>query len=121
MFSNFKRRVLAGALLLTACAGTFVASAQDYLRSFTLVNQSSFTIRRLYVAPTSFSYWGPDRLGSNVLRPDYKITLNLEPGYYDIKLVDEDGDSCVVSNVDFRQSDTIYLNNTNLLACELLH
>jgi hypothetical protein len=32
--------------------------------------------------------------------------------------VDEDGDACVVNNVDFTHSYYIDLNNRNLLSCE---
>lgn len=122
MFNNLKKRLLAGALVFTACLGTsVVASAQDYLRSFTIVNRSSLTIRRVFVSPSGYRYWGSDRLGSYVLNPNYKFTVDLEPGFYDVKLVDQDGDSCVVGNVDFRNSDTAVLNDANLLLCELIH
>jgi hypothetical protein len=122
MFKDLKKRILGSALLLTVCFATSIAaSAQDYFRSFTLHNRSSFTIRRLYVSPTSYENWGHDRLGSNVLSPNYKVTVDLEPGFYDIRLVDQDNDSCIIKNVDFRHSDYLVLNNANLLACEYLH
>ena len=122
MFANLKRHILAGVVMVSGLFGSSaMAGAQDYLRSFTLINRSSYTIRRLYLSPTSLGIWGYDRLGSNVLNPGYKVTVQIEPGYYDMKLVDEDGDSCVVSDIDFRNSDYLVLNNANLLACELRH
>lgn len=122
MFSNLKKKLIAGALVLTACLGTStIASAQGYYRTFTIVNHSSLTIRRVFVSPSGYQYWGSDRLGTYVLNPNYQFTVNLEPGFYDVKLVDQDGDSCVVGNVDFRNNDTTELTNVNLLACELLH
>jgi hypothetical protein len=119
MFNNLKNRLITSAVLLMASFATSVtASAQDYLRTFTVYNHSTFTIRRLFVAPSSSTRWGYDRLGTKVLSPDWKVTVDLEPGYYDIKLVDEDGDACVVNNVDFSHNDYIDLNNRNLLSCE---
>jgi hypothetical protein len=121
MFKNLTQRFVAPAILFTSLlASSVAASAQDYVRTFTLYNRSSLTIRRLFVSPSSFENWGYDRLGSSVLNPNYKVTVELEPGRYDIKLVDQDGDSCVINNVDFRHSDYLVLNNVNLLACELL-
>lgn len=121
MFNNIKR-IVTGAMLTTGlfCSSTLV-SAQGYLRSFTLINHSSYTIRSLYVSSTDDRNWGYDTLGARVLVPGYQATVRLYPGAYDVKLVDQDGDSCVVNNVDFTRSDSLDLNDTLLLACEFLH
>jgi hypothetical protein len=119
MLNNFKNRFLTSAVLLVASLATSVtASAQDYLRSFTVYNRSSLVIRQLFVAPSSSTRWGHDWLGSSVLKPNWWAKVNVEPGYYDIKLIDEGGRACVVNNVDFEHNDYISLNNVNLLACE---
>jgi len=121
MLKSFKR-FLTGALLTAGLVSSSgLANAQDYLRTFTLINRSSFTIRSLYVSPTDDSRWGYDRLGSLVLVPNFEATVRLYPGYYDLKLVDQDGDSCVVRDVDFTRSDSFVLDNATLLVCELFH
>lgn len=62
-----------------------------------LVNNTSFDIYQIFLSPSHESYWGPDQLGDEVLEPGYEFTLSGIPcGSYDLKLVDEDGDGCVI-------------------------
>jgi hypothetical protein len=102
-----------GSLLLTA------APAAAQTRSFQVVNQTRYRIDHIYVSPTDYSRWGYDRLGDDVLRPGYQLTISLIPDFYDVKLVDQDGDSCVVKNVDFRDGDRWTLTDGLLVVCEL--
>jgi len=68
--------------------------------SATLINDSSFDIYALFISPTHSNRWGPDQLGDEVLETGYSFTVSGLPcGDYDIKLVDEDRDVCVVEGV----------------------
>jgi hypothetical protein len=105
----------------TLALGAFaVTPATAQTRTFKVVNESHYTIERIYVSPATYTRWGFDRLGDNALLPGYEFTLSIIPGYYDVKLVDEDGDSCVVKGLDFRSGDRWTLNDGVLLACELV-
>jgi hypothetical protein len=120
MTNNLKNTLFAGALALAAMIAPSMASAQSGTRTFTVYNNSSYTIDHVYVSATSDENWGQDRLGSDYFPPNYTFKLPVYPGWYDVKLVDEDGDSCVVHNVDFRSGTTWSIDNTVLLTCELI-
>ncbi len=65
--------------------------------SATLVNGSEFDLYEIYLSPSQQSRWGPDQLGEYVLESGMSFTLSgMRCGDYDVKLVDEDGDECVV-------------------------
>ena len=118
MFSTLKKILVAGALVLAtvACIPTN-ASAQE--RTFTVFNHSSYRINHLYVSPTSNTYWGSDRLGDDIFYPNYRFDLDVIPGWYDVKVVDQDGDSCVINNVDFRNGESWNITDGTLIVCEL--
>jgi hypothetical protein len=114
MFSTIKKVLVAGALVLATAVGfSTTAAAQE--RRFTVFNRSSYRINHLYVSPTSYTYWGSDRLGSDIFYPNYRFDLSVAPGWYDIKLVDQDGDSCVVGDVDSRDGESSTITNATLL------
>ena len=119
MMNTMKKMMLTGVLVLAAASIPSVAVAQSGRQTFRVDNQTSYTIEHVYVSPTNYTYWGYDQLGSKVLPPDYYFQVSVVPGWYDVKLVDQDGDSCVVPNVDFRGSDTWTLTDRVLVACEL--
>ena len=117
MTSRIKMMMVAGALALATALLPMSAAAQA--RTFTVFNQSHYRINHLYVSPSSYSYWGNDRLGSDVFPPNYRFDLAVVPGWYDVKLVDQDGDTCVVNNVDFRDGESWTITDGVLVACEL--
>jgi len=118
MFSNIKKVLVAGALALAAVVSIPTnAAAQD--RTFTVFNRSSYRIDHLYVSSSNNNYWGGDRLGNDIFYPNYRFDLSVYPGWYDVKLVDQDGDTCVVNNVDFRDCGSWTITDGVLLTCEL--
>ncbi len=82
-------------------------------------NQSSWTINELYLSPTSVEEWGPDQLGENVVEPGQYVDFSSVPcGDYDIRLVDEDGDVCIVRDVRLCDDAAYTLDDDDLLDCE---
>jgi hypothetical protein len=118
MFSIMKRTLFAGSLLLAVASAPTVASAQNGVETFRVINHSSYRIDHMYVSPTSNTYWGNDQLGDDVLPPNYLADVSIVPGWYDVKVVDRDGDSCIVKQVDFREGGTWTVTDGLLLACE---
>ena len=118
MFSTIKKVLVAGALVLATAVG-FSTTAAAQSSTFTVFNRSSYRINHLYVSSTSYNYWGNDRLGSDIFYPNYRFDLAVNPGWYDVKLVDQDGDSCVIRNVNVNYGETWTITNDTLLACEL--
>ena len=73
--------------------------------SVTIVNNTGYTIYRVYISQTASNSWGSDRLGSNqVLYNNQSVSLRLPyplnvVNRYDIKLQDSDDDSYIKNNV----------------------
>lgn len=119
MFSNFRRFLITGMLMSTAILATSaIAAAQGWTRTFTVINESHYRIDHLYVSPNTYANWGYDRLGQYVLQPGYRYDVSVFPGWYDVKLVDVNGDQCVVNSVDFRYGDAWTITDSVLLYCE---
>jgi len=97
---------LAGALIATIAAiapTTAMASAADKDASTVhITNKSDWEIHHFFMQPSDSEAWGPDQLGDNIIKANGgSFELNKIPcDTYDIKLVDEDGDECVVEAVD---------------------
>jgi len=119
MISNIKKILVAGALVLAAVVSIPTNAAAQEARTFTVFNRSSYRINHLYVSSSSNTYWGNDKLGSDIFYPNYRFDLAVAPGWYDVKLVDQDGDTCVVNNVDFRGGESWTITDGVLVACEL--
>jgi hypothetical protein len=112
------------ALVAVGCGATPGATGGtvmvDTTSSVTFRNQSSYDLYRIFLSPSSQSTWGPDQLGANILRTGADYTLTGIPcDTYDLRLVDEDGDECVVQGANIcAEASGIVINNDNLLACE---
>ena len=83
-------------------------------------NQSSWHIYEFYLSSVYDDDWGPDQLGGDILEVDGRFTLRSVPcDDYDVLLVDEDGDECIVSDVDIcARRDYWVIDDKMLLSCE---
>lgn len=83
-------------------------------------NKSDWEIHQLFLSPVEDEVWGPDQLGEHVIGTGETFELSKVPcDRYDVRLVDEDGDECVVSEVDICGSDQGWvITNDDLLDCE---
>jgi len=106
-------------LLLLAFA--FPSNAARKTATIKVVNNSKWEIHHLYLSSTSNKHWGPDQLGDNIIESGggkYTLT-DIDCDHYDIKIVDEDGDECVIEDVEMCGDHTIWkITDKNLLACE---
>ena len=82
-------------------------------------NSSNWTITRLYMSPVSQDTWGPDQLGSNVIAQGASYTVTSIPcASYDIKIVDQDSDECILRNINICASESVDISSDALLACQ---
>lgn len=82
-------------------------------------NQTSWEIHEIYFAPTSQEDWGEDHLGDYVLESGMTLSLTgVSPGKWDIRLVDEDEDVCVLESVHIKNSETWVVTDEDLLGCQ---
>lgn len=116
---------LAGAALLGGCVqpspyGQPVVAAPAPRvcdTSFRVVNNSSFVVERLFFSHSSLNAWGADQLGASVLYPgryvNYRAT---NAGYYDFRIVWNNGRAAELRRVDICVASQITVTNGGLSA-----
>jgi hypothetical protein len=91
------------------------ASAFDLL----VINDSKYAIRKLHVAPAKSKKWGDDKLQGNSIGPNGRFTVrNIPAGAYDMKVIDEDDDTCVASNINVDRDKEWAFTNSAIENCE---
>ncbi len=97
-----------------------VAMAGEYDAAVSIKNRSSWDIHELYLSSVDDNDWGPDQLGEEVIAGGESFKLHGIPcDAYDVRLVDEDGDVCVVNAVALCvDQDAWVINDDDLLACQ---
>lgn len=118
--------LLGGLALLAFVFGTFATlphtSAAQNRYSLKVMNRSKFDIHHLYMSSTETDEWGPDQLGDQVLSAGSNYTITgIKPGEYDVKVVDEDGDKCVLNGVQMFENKQWDITTARLLQCEGFH
>ena len=109
---------VAGAMVF-ACLSVTAAHAGSKA-NVTVHNNSEFAIHNFFLSPSEQNHWGADQLGDDVIGNGAKFTLTDIPcNNYDVKLVDEDGDECVVADVDICGGNGNWnITDEDLLDCE---
>ena len=117
-----KVAVLLGVALVSLAALTLPADANAAGKkaAVKVVNKSDWEIHHFFLSSTEEDEWGPDQLGDEVIGKNESFTLKSIPcGSYDVKLVDEDGDECVVDDVDIcGGAESWTITNKALLGCQ---
>jgi hypothetical protein len=95
-------RKMVVAVLLVAAVGAAALGAER-LRFW---NLTAATITKLYLAPVGTDKWGPDQCQNDpdgTVDADERLTLKgIEPGRYDVKLIDKSGRICTLRDVDVK-------------------
>lgn len=106
--------------LIAAALLAFAAAAPAQTSTVSLTNESSWTITEMYLSAVDVQDWGPDQLGENMIAPGASYSLHDVPcDVYDVRLVDEDGDVCVVGGVKLCGSDSAWkIGDDDLLDCQ---
>ena len=95
-------------VLLITMLFAMSVQAEDYYVDVT--NRTGFAIFHLYVSPGDSKSWQEDVLGTDVIADGDRMRVNLigyDSPIFDIKLVDEDGDSYTFWNVDVSREDLV--------------
>ncbi|VVO43440.1 hypothetical protein [Pseudomonas fluorescens] len=102
-----------------AAAGLALLAMNAVASTINIENESSWEIHELYFAPSSQDDWGDDHLGEQVLKPGMSLTLTgVTAGKWDVRLVDEDKDECIVKNQKISSSETFSIGDDDLLGCQ---
>jgi hypothetical protein len=86
-----------------------------------IINHSKWDIHHMFLSPhKDEDDWGPDQLGEQVIAQGETFTLKGIPcDHYDIRIVDEDGDECVIANVSMcGDASNWTITDKELLDCE---
>ncbi len=105
------------ALLLCAIAPSAFAARKATAK---VINQSKWDIHHLFLSSVDEDSWGPDQLGEHVLESGGSFTLRGIPcDEYDVRIVDEDGDECVIEEIELCADRSVWkITNQDLLECE---
>jgi hypothetical protein len=114
----FTALVGTGLLALSGLAGADGFDNAGRVAGVTLWNDSGYTIERFFMSPTTDTLWGPDLLGRFDLPSGYHTTYYRDPGNYDVKLIDRDGDQCVIRGIRIDGDRRLTLTPGMLLHCE---
>lgn len=113
---------LAGVVLATVAALSMPTMASAAGESVIHIkNKSDWEIHHFFLSPSDQDKWGPDQLGNATIAANGgSFELHKVPcDNFDIKLVDEDGDECVIGGVDICASKEGWvISNDDLLECE---
>ena len=103
------------------CALTLPAFAEK--ATVKVINQSKWEIHHLFLSSSADEEWGPDQLEDEILTKGDQITLTDIPcDEYDITVVDEDGDECIIEAVDLCKDHSYWkITDKDLLECEGYH
>jgi hypothetical protein len=108
------------ASLLAAAAASFAAGCTveegpgPADASLTVINNSDFVIEEIYLTDVDARGWGANLLGGDVLFPGEDLILDVDCGFYDALLIDEDGVECELESIDLCLNDATWniYNNT---------
>ena len=106
--------------LIAATLLAFSAAAAAQTSTVSLTNESSWTITEMYLSAVDVEEWGPDQLGEDMIAPGASYSLSDVPcDVYDVRLVDEDGDVCIVGGVKMCGGDSAWkIGDDDLLDCQ---
>ena len=104
-------------LVLCALAAPAFAAKKATVK---IINQSKWEIHHLYLSSSDDQHWGEDQLGEEVLAKGDSFTITDIPcDTYDVKVEDEDGDECVIEEVDLCGDHSYWkITDKDLLECE---
>jgi hypothetical protein len=91
---TFVRFLVLVAVLSTFGAVTPLSTATAPPLTITVVNNSGWEIRYLYLSPANNDEWGPDQLNDSSISSGATRTLNIAWDQSTVKLVAEDSDGC---------------------------
>ena len=120
--SHSRHRVLPVVLALAVAVALPLGAETKAKRSadVKVTNRTEWEIHELYLSSTDEQNWGPDQLGDEVIKKDESFTiLGIPCDDYDVKIVDEDGDACVVAKVDICGDNQEWaITTADLLQCQ---
>lgn len=119
-FATLAGVVFAAVAALAALVPVTTAAAADD-STIWITNASDWEIHQLYISRSDEESWGADQLGDHVIAAGggtFEIH-GIPCDTWDVMMVDEDLDECVLTEVDLCASDEGWvIDNDTLLSCQ---
>ena len=98
-----------GLAVAAGCGGSSTVDA-----TLRVENRSDFAIVEIRVTSVGSTTWGPNLIAGDVLLPGESVTLGVDCGFFDARLIDEDGVDCELHDLDLclNDADWIIHNDT---------
>lgn len=108
------------ALIALVCAACGTTDEGTLDSTLTIDNESSYGFAEINLSPEDSETWGADLLGSDVLLPGEILEVSgVACGVYDIRIVDEDLDECILPAVDLCLENAVWrIDDLELAACQ---
>jgi hypothetical protein len=114
-----KLTALASLVALAVAASLSAKAGTSY---FAYNDTAVTTFTGVYLAPTGTTQWGTNQaLNDDDKELDFgeRLTLTgLDPGLYDVKLVDQKGRTCIMRRVDMTKETSFEIRDTSLTDCK---
>jgi hypothetical protein len=114
-----KLTVLASLVALAVAASVSANAGTNY---FAYNSTAVTTFTGVYLAPTGTTQWGTNQaLNDDDKELDFgeRLTLTgLNPGLYDVKLVDQKGRTCIMHRVDMTKETSFEIRDASLTDCK---
>ena len=96
-WKTFFGLMMSVAILSTVSVMSTVSRASAPAVTITVVNNSSWEIRHLYLSPANNDNWGDDQLNQSSIGPGATRSLTVSWDQASVKLVGEDQDGCFLT------------------------
>jgi hypothetical protein len=112
-----KSTLITTALILSSVFSTgCIITTDDGSSTLEIYNDSTYDIYQVFVTDENSGSWGPDLLGSDILYPGESLVVDVDCGYYDVRVVDELDAVCDFYSVDLCYNDEAWSITDSLLA-----
>ncbi|MFN0247664.1 MAG: hypothetical protein ACKV2T_12330 [Kofleriaceae bacterium] len=114
------KRLAIVSLLALGVLGACADDGSDLDSTLTIENESSYAFGEIYLSPEDAASWGQDLLGTDILAPGEVLELSgVACDIYDIRIVDDEGDDCVLPSVDLCLDNAVWsIDDAELAACQ---
>jgi hypothetical protein len=114
------KRLALVSLLALGALGACSDDGSDLDSTLTIENESSYAFAEINLSPEDSTNWGSDLLGADILEPGELLEVSgVACDVYDIRIVDDEGDECVLASVDLCLDNAVWsIDDAELAACQ---
>lgn len=115
-----KRLALLSVLVTGLGLGACADDGSDLDSTLEIHNESSYAFAEINLSPEDAVDWGSDLLGADILAPgEFLAVSGVSCDVYDIRIVDDEGDECVLASVDLCLDNAVWrIDDAELAACQ---